>query len=149
MSQPKTNPQVPEWVTKIKELYERGASDVEVCKEMKITQKRFDELYDDVDNAGFRTLVDMGRTMSKAFWYEQARKSLWDKTFNSPVWMFVMKNRFGWSEKSENIERSDTPVNQQSLDEIRSRLLKALPGIAKQLDPSLKDTDLLGNGLPN
>jgi hypothetical protein len=132
------------WVNEVKEAYSTGCSDVEVCKILKITQKKFDELYSDPDNTGFKQLVDMGRTMSKAYWYELARKNLWERSFNSTMWAFVMKNRFGWAEKSENLDKTDIPTDQLSLEELQQRLKKALPAVMKQLSPDLKDTDLLG-----
>jgi hypothetical protein len=143
------NKKVPEWVSQVRELYANGASDIEVCRELKITQRKFDSLYDDPDNIGFRELVDYGRTMAKAFWYEQARKALRDKSFNSTVWMFVMKNRYGWAEKSESLERSDIPANQLSLEEMQQRLNKVLPGIIKQLNPEIKDSEMLGGSSVN
>lgn len=139
---------LPEWVEKVKQEYALGASDEEVCKEIGITKNRFNSMYEDANNEGFRKLIDMGRMMSKAYWYGLARKNLWEKSFNYPLWYAVMKNRFGWAEKSENYERSDVPAEQQSLDELQAKLNKMLPGILKQLSPEMKDSDLL-NVRPN
>lgn len=129
---------------KLKEVslaYAEGASDAEICKILTITQNRFDKLY--ADEEGFRKMIDVGRMMSKAYWYEMARKNLYNKQFNTGLWTFVMKNRFGWAEKAENYEKSDIPTDQQSLDELRGRLLKMGPSVLKTIFPDKTESEIM------
>ena len=88
-------------------------------------------------------MIDVGRMMSKAYWYEMARKNLYNKQFNTPLWTFVMKNRFGWAEKAENYEKSDIPTDQQSLDELRGRLLKMGPSVLKTIFPDKTESEMM------
>lgn len=129
----------------VSDAYEKGASDPEVMKILRITQSKFDDLYSDSSQDGFRRMIDVGRMMSKAFWFELARKNLHDKTFNTALWLFVMKNRFGWAEKSENIEKGDIPRQQLSLDEMRAKLQSIGPDVLKIIFPDKTEAEMLGS----
>lgn len=141
MTQPKTKDTRPEWIKKITDSYAAGMSDIEVCRELDITMKTFSETYE--ENEGFRKLVDHGRMLSNAWWMEQGRKNLWNKEFVTPLWTFNMKNRFGWADKTEvnkNGEQLDLNTN---LDDLRTKLHKALPKLLKNYAPELADAKLL------
>lgn len=126
----KVTNKAPDWVGQVKEEYEQGASDVEVCKVLNITMTEFDNYY--ASNANFARLIDIGRMMSKAWWYSQGRKALANKEFNSPVWNFNMKNRFGWADKTENYSREDLPIENMSEDELKARIKKLHQAWVKQ-----------------
>lgn len=111
-----------EWISRVKEAYEAGCSDVEVCKIMGITMSQFDKYYEGNDN--FARFIDMGRTLSRAWWYSQGRTNLENRGFNTPLWGFNMKNRYGWADKTEQIQRDDIPVEMLSKDELQSRIAK-------------------------
>ena len=130
----------PLWTDKLMTCYKEGMSDVEVCRELELTIRNFNQLYS--ENEGFKKLVDYGRMLSNAWWMEQGRKNLWNKEFSVSLWNFNMKNRFGWADKTEvrSDELGDGPVN---LDDLRTRLHKAIPKVLKQYAPELSDADLL------
>lgn len=128
------------WVQKAIAEYKEGASDIEVCDVLGISKSTFDQQY--ANNSTFRELVDLGRLASTAFWYRTGRKNLTNRQFNTTLWAFNMKNRYGWAEKSESTSTT-TPVEQKSLDELKSEVLKRLPGILKKGGFHLKDADVL------
>jgi hypothetical protein len=54
----------------------------------------------------FAEAKEIGTAKSQMFWEEEAIKGRWgskDSQFNSTVWIFTMKNRFGWRDKKEVI----------------------------------------------
>jgi hypothetical protein len=128
------------WTEVLKEEYENGASDVEVCRALKITTARFEEMMR--EDPRFKKLVQYGRTLSQAWWMNLARTALYNKSFNSSMWAMVMKNRFGWSEKAT--PETDIPDNQRNMEEVRDQMKKLLPRILKEFSPELTDAALLG-----
>jgi hypothetical protein len=121
---------LPDWVTKVQELYDEGATDVEVMKELKWTEKKFSEYYS--TSEGFKALVDFGRLSAKAWWMQKGRKNLENRSFNTPLYAIYMKNNFGWSEKQETTGNVK-PVEMMSADELKQEWQKNLPLMAKYL----------------
>lgn len=122
---------LPDWVTKVQELYDEGATDVEVMKELKWSNKKFDEHYS--TSEGFKALVDFGRLSAKAWWMSKGRKNLENRSFNTPLYAIYMKNNFGWSEKQENSEGNAKPISGMSQDEIKQELQKNMANLSKYL----------------
>lgn len=121
---------LPDWVNKVRELYDEGATDVEVMKELKWTEKKFSEYY--TTSGGFKALVDFGRLSAKAWWMQKGRKNLENRSFNTPLYAIYMKNNFGWSEKQETTG-SVKPVEMMSADELKQEWQKNMPLMAKYL----------------
>lgn len=136
-----TNPtKEPDWLKPLLSGYAEGMSDVEVCRELKITMKTFNEQYQ--SSEAFRKLVDYGRMTSHAWWMAAGRKNITNREFVVPLWTFNMKNRFGWADKTEQVSSAELegPAN---LDDLRSKLQKALPKLLKQFGPELADARML------
>lgn len=124
------------WAKILLEEYSQGASDVEVCAELKLTEKEFDQRL--IEDELFARLVQIGRMQAKAFWYKQGRLGLRDRTFNGKLYVDIMKNRFGWSERTENTERRPDDMKseeelKQELDALMKRVQAAYGG-----DPNMK-----------
>ena len=117
----------PEWIETMLSLYESGRSDVEVCKELKITRKQFDQYCSEVP--AFAALVERGRDYSEAWWLEQGRVNLKNKEFVTALWQFNVINRLGWSNK-----REASPDQHQNLDKIRDELRRVMPDLARTLN---------------
>lgn len=118
------------------QLYTDGASDREICKSLKITYSDFDKRYKSDET--FQKLVDFGRLAAHAWWLELGRKGASGaiKGFNFQPWYANMKNRFGWSDKVENVNSDDKPVEQLSQDELISRITNYKSKVAKLLKSS-------------
>lgn len=123
---------------RIEEAYMNGASDMEICKILRMTYSEFQNKYE--TTPAFRKVVDIGRMMQQAWWLEQGRQNLANNKFNTPLWAFNMKNRFGWADKTETVNQD---VGPQSLDELKQKLAKMLPTFAKQLAPEMTAAQLL------
>lgn len=127
-----------EWAKTLIALYSDGCSDAEVAAELKITIK---EYYTQVrDNPAFGKLVEYGRTLSQAFWEGQARKNLTNKTFNTSLWSFFMKNKFGWAEKSESVAQTEN-LN-TNLDALKQQVENEVNRFIKKNSPELTDAKL-------
>lgn len=109
------------------EAYAEGQSDVEIAKHLGITIARFYRLYE--DNTAFSEFVDAGRSLAQAWWYEQMRKGLWNKNFNTPLFNFVMKNRYGWADKTETTDT--TGQDNLNADQIKTQLSIAMRKLAE------------------
>ena len=132
------------WVEKLRDGYENGYSDVEVCKEIGITTQAFEQMMK--ENPQFKRLVEYGRTLAQAWWVTHARKSLFNKSFNHQLWAFVMKNRFGWADRSA--AEAEVPMTQRSVEELREQVARILPKLNKQFSPEYTDADLLTKSDP-
>ncbi len=121
--------------------YEAGASDAEVMKIMKCTAKQFEKRY--AENTEFRTFIDVGRMMAKAWWYEQARLNLQNKSFQGSLWFTNMRNRYGWSDKPE-AANGEAPLDQLSDSEMQAKLVGAMRKVLKSMKKDgLTEADLL------
>lgn len=112
-------------------LYDEGASDIEVCKFLSMTMTQFDRTYNDVE--AFAKIIDYGRTLSKAWWYKTLRKNVGNKSFNTALFNFAMKNLHGWADR---VESTTEDVTSKSADEQRAELQSLLRRINEK-DPSL------------
>ena len=116
----------PNWQL-IEDEYSSGADDVEIAALLGITMPRFFALIQ--EHSAFADFIDRGRTLSHAWWVAQARKNLTTKGFNSSLWGFNMKNRFGWADKTETNDTTDKdPVD---INVMRAEFESVLKRIAK------------------
>ncbi len=128
-----------DWIETTMNVYRDGGSDIEVCKAIKVTMRKFNEMV--ANNAKFAEFVEYGRLLSEAWWMEQARYALTNKQFNTPLWAFYMKNKFGWADKTENLER--LPDELANVDAVKAKLLAGLPKLLKTLKPDLTQAQIL------
>jgi hypothetical protein len=123
----------PQWIETMLSLYEAGRSDTEVCKELRITRKQFEQYMSDVP--AFAELVQRGRDYAEAWWLEQGRVNLKNRDFVTALWQFNMVNRHGWNSKRE-VSPADSNLN---LDKLKDELRRALPDLGKMLNTDVID----------
>lgn len=107
------------WEKLLADEYQVGASDTEVRAKLRMTQGVWDSLYNDSVDTQFREIVDFGHTLGKAWWLTTARHSLFRKDFNTPLWLGVMRNQYGWSEKPTITTQVPSDLSD---DELRERI---------------------------
>lgn len=130
------------WAEQLVELYRQGCSDAEVAAEMQITIK---EYYAQIgDNATFSKLVEFGRTLSMAFWEKQARLNINNKQFNTPLWAFYMKNKYGWADKMDTTSQQEVALD---LDTLREKVTKQALKFVKDNTPELTDAQRVLTGI--
>lgn len=126
------------WAKEIKDLYKEGASDAEVAAHLDVTIKSFYKQIE--ENAAFKQLVEMGRTLALAYWEGLARHNVKNKTFNSSLYSFYMKNKFQWADKTEMLNTVESSTN---LDELREQVNKEVNRFIKTHTPELTDAQHL------
>lgn len=101
----------PKLLDQCQKLYSTGASDAEICKELGVSKKEFQKEID--TNPVFSRFVDLGRTLSEAWWYLQSRINLGNKEFKDSLWNTNMKARFGVGDKQEiTVNQTSTEMNE-------------------------------------
>jgi hypothetical protein len=111
--------------TQIEKAYCSGASDIEICRLLKIRPTQFQDRINRDRN--FKELIEIGRMLRRAWWMEQGRINLTNPRFNRNTWSDFMKNEFGWSEKTETV----TETKERSVEELAKELG---PTMAKLLE---------------
>lgn len=91
-----------EWMCeKVIELMAEGASKTEVAARLGLGSKQM--LYDYCKKyPQFQDAVKKGELLSEAHWEKEARINLYNREFNSTLWYMNMKNRFKWSDRTDN-----------------------------------------------
>lgn len=116
------------WISRMLELYDAGRSDEEVCRELEITMKQFEDYRN--KSKAFCDLVDRGRDYSKAWWMRFTREAAMKKVESSPdLVKFNLVNRHGWGSKSEIKPDAVTLDRGKVEDELR----KLMPDLTERL----------------
>jgi hypothetical protein len=127
-----------DWASILISEYESGADDEEVMAAIRLSRKEFAQHYE--ESVQFRELVDIGRLASAAWWKRVARTNLFNKNFNSSIWLPVMRHRFGWSDKQE-LSITGSQMANKSDDELRADIAARMPGLAKKLGVVKREAD--------
>ena len=114
------------------EAYLVGCSDVEVRAKLKLTEGMWDALYNDPVNSGFHEVVSFGRGMAKAWWMQQARENLKNRTFQSNLWYMVMRNQYGYSDKTTITTKEPSDLTNDELDELLAKGLEKFNKVVKK-----------------
>ena len=85
---------------KLPDMFSEGQSITEVCVELKIARQTFYEMRDDY--IIFADAVELGLQQSEAWWTRLGREgSSCAHPIQPQTWIFNMKNRFKWVDRSE------------------------------------------------
>jgi DNA-binding XRE family transcriptional regulator len=94
-----------EMIPVVIDLMKEGASKIEVAAELGVSRQT---LYDWCDpaktnyHADFKSAIELGETFSQAWWEKQSRLNLHNKDFNSGMYNFMMKCRFGYTDTQQS-----------------------------------------------
>jgi len=74
----------------------------EVAKELGISKRSFYRYIEQHEE--FAQAYEDGKAMSEAWWHAQGRKAVSDPEhkINATIWIFAMKNKFGWRDKQDH-----------------------------------------------
>lgn len=117
------------WRKEMLSLYDQGASDREVMRELDLLPDQWKVLCADL-TSDFLKIVETGRLLQHAWWETQGRKNLYNNKFNTQLYKFQMSNRFGWSDRTEssmtNIDFSnaDDQTLMREIEELSARMSK-------------------------
>lgn len=124
------------WAKELIEYYKQGYSDAEVAAAMNITIREFNTTLS--ENPTFAKLVEFGRTLSTAFWEGLARKNISNKAFNTPLYNFYMKNKYGWADKIDTTNINDN-TNNLTLDQLRTEINRKIKKLVADNTLELSD----------
>lgn len=108
------------WRSDVLAIAAEGASDVEIRHKVGIGKSAWATLLEDSEE--FRETISEARELCAIWWEENGRKLAVNGGGNSAIWIFNMKNRFGWRDKKEEEEKKD------DMGDIIRDLIAKLPG---------------------
>jgi hypothetical protein len=92
------------------------------------------------EHTDFAEAVDLGYTVSRAFWERLARENLFNRDFQVGLWATVMQNKFAWSKKLEGARESIDGGNKGDED---VRTIDLTPDFRLEIAKLMIDTGLL------
>jgi len=114
-----------DWRKTVLALYNAGASDREVMVELELSPGKWQTLMSDLVESDFPEVVEYGRLLAHAWWERLGRTMLHEKSFNTALWTIQMKNRFGWSEKTEQ-SMTNIDLSNQDSDSVQREIERLL-----------------------
>lgn len=91
----------PDLCEQVTQWFRDGDSKCEVAYKLNIDEQT---LYDwSKKYPEFAQAVKKGTNASKGWWMNIAKDNLMNRNFNAVLWYMNMKNRFGWTDKHENV----------------------------------------------
>jgi hypothetical protein len=81
------------WQEQIKALYEEGASVTEVLSFLKINRRQHSDLR--AEDQEYDDITSQGEIDSQAWWEQMGRKNIGNNKFNTNLFSFVYRARFG------------------------------------------------------
>lgn len=92
------------WEEGVISLGKEGASDVEIRGYLGISDDLWDRFL--IEEPTFSRTIKEARTQCRIWWERTGREGCFmggkDNPFNATVWIFNMKNRFKWTDRTEN-----------------------------------------------
>lgn len=115
-----TNDLPENWKEIVLECGQTGQSAVTIRCKLGIAQTAWETLLEDSED--FRLTVKSAKELCEHWWEERGREMAMGLDGNATVWIFNMKNRFGWKDKTETEHTGSVAVTQ-----ITRRIIKPKP----------------------
>lgn len=100
----------PDWREIIMDCGQNGQSAVTIRCKLGIGIHGWETLLEDSED--FRETVKSAKALCEHWWEERGREMAMGADGNSTVWIFNMKNRFGWKDKTETEHSGNIGVTQ-------------------------------------
>jgi len=109
---------VPDWRDVVIDLYDQGASNREVMRELKLTPGSWKCLEEDILDSDFGEIIELGKLYAQAWWEQQGRTNLKTRGFQTGLWQANMNNRYGWSTGKTDATTTVMDVSNKSDEEL-------------------------------
>jgi len=109
-----------DWHEIVRQCGQDGQSAVTIRCKLGIGMSAWETLLEDSED--FRETVKEAKALSEHWWEERGREMAMGADGNATVWIFNMKNRFGWKDKTETEHTGTVQVTQ-----ITRRIIKPTP----------------------
>lgn len=107
------------WRSDVLAIAAEGASDVEIRNKVGIGKSAWATLMEDSEE--FRETIGEARDLCAVWWEANGRRLAVDGGGNASIWIFNMRNRFGWRDNKEEAPKDD-------MGNIIRDLIAKLPG---------------------
>lgn len=109
-----------DWHEIVRQCGQDGQSAVTIRCKLGIGMSAWETLLEDSED--FRETVKNAKALCEHWWEERGREMAMGSEGNATVWIFNMKNRFGWKDKTETEHTGSVAVTQ-----ITRRIIKPKP----------------------
>ena len=127
---------------RVSNLFDEGGSIAEVSRMMGINRSTFRSWTDGTDmlKKPFREIVELGKEAAEAWWLQQGRENIDNRSFNNSLWSLNMVNRYSWNsnkkEERKEIEYKGTVEVKKAVD-VESILERALEQGMEEVQKSI------------
>ena len=127
---------------RVSNLFDAGGSIAEVSRMMGISRSTFHAWIVGTDalKKPFREIVSLGKEASEAWWLQQGRENIDNRSFNNSLWALNMVNRFSWNsnkkEEKKEIEYKGAVEVKKAVD-VQGVLEKAFAQSAEEVKKSI------------
>jgi|TARA_R110002020_G_scaffold155447_1_gene336500 transposase-like protein len=100
----------------IGEMFEKGASIVEVCKFLGINKSTWYRWLKDERKKDFQEAAQLGLESSEAYWVQLGRDNVENKSFNTALYSFLMVNKFNYRSAYSKQEKDVKEVKEHKIE---------------------------------
>lgn len=100
----------------IGEMFEKGASIVEVCKFLGINKSTWYRWLKDERKKDFQEAAQLGLEASEAYWVQLGRDNVENKSFNTALYSFLMVNKFNYRSAYSKQEKDVKEVKEHKIE---------------------------------
>ena len=100
----------------IGEMFEKGASIVEVCKFLGINKSTWYRWLKDERKKDFQEAAQLGLEASEAYWVQLGRDNVENTSFNTALYSFLMVNKFNYRSAYSKQEKDVKEVKEHKIE---------------------------------
>ena len=100
----------------IGEMFEKGASIVEVCKFLGINKSTWYRWLKDERKKDFQEAAELGLEASESYWVQLGRDNVENKSFNTALYSFLMVNKFNYRSAYSKQEKDGKEVKEHKIE---------------------------------
>jgi|TARA_R110000744_G_scaffold66478_1_gene135931 alpha-galactosidase/6-phospho-beta-glucosidase family protein len=100
----------------IGEMFDLGASIVEVCKFLGINKSTWYRWLKDERKKDFQEAAELGLESSEAYWVQLGRDNIENKSFNTALYSFLMVNKFNYRSAYSKQEKEIKEVKEHKIE---------------------------------